>query len=135
MDETLNPNSESPANLRPPSGVWLTPDELDEWATALESGKYQQGQGYLVLRDERDTKRYCCLGVLGEVKGVLGSLESACLLIGGGGYVYVPIQCQGHLAALNDAAQSFGEIPGTLRKWGERLRGGETWDSVEVSVT
>ena len=34
-----------------------------QWATALRSGKYAQGQAY--LRNDRD--EMCCLGVLSEL--------------------------------------------------------------------
>jgi len=34
----------------------------DKWVTALRSGEYVQGQGYL-----KDDGEYCCLGVLCEI--------------------------------------------------------------------
>ncbi len=41
-----------------------------KWLEALESGKYEQGQGRLCLLDQRGNKEYCCLGVLCEVMGL-----------------------------------------------------------------
>ena len=41
-------------------------DLLLEWAEALESGEYDQGEGSLLNSEGR----YCCLGVLASVLGV-----------------------------------------------------------------
>src|SRR6478736_6363757 len=36
-----------------------------QWITALESGEYQQGAGYMGTKgDERNPDTYCCLGVV-----------------------------------------------------------------------
>ncbi len=40
-----------------------------KWLEALESGKYTQGRSFL-KREECGTLKYCCLGVLCEVKGL-----------------------------------------------------------------
>lgn len=40
------------------------------WIDALRSGKYEQGQGF--LKDKHD--RYCCLGILCELAGVIPKL-------------------------------------------------------------
>jgi len=39
---------------------------LEQWAEALESGKYTQGPSLL---KNKDTGNYCCLGVLAEIGG------------------------------------------------------------------
>ena len=132
MDETLNPNSESPANLLPPSGVWLTPDELDEWATALESGKYRQGAGTL-----KHEGKYCCLGVLGEMKGVLSSVGQNYLYAidhtaGTHEYHFLPGLCQLRAGTWNDRKAPFANIASNIRLWAGRLRSGETWAAIEA---
>lgn len=47
-----------------------TPKEIaDIWATALESGDYKQGKGW--LKQQQDgSYSYCCLGVLCELAGL-----------------------------------------------------------------
>jgi hypothetical protein len=42
----------------------MKPDVKQAWLTALRSGDYQQGQGYL-----RQGDQYCCLGVLCDLYG------------------------------------------------------------------
>ena len=42
----------------------MKPDIKAQWLTALRSGDYQQGQGYL-----RQGDQYCCLGVLCDLYG------------------------------------------------------------------
>ena len=42
-------------------------DRLDQWASALESGEYKQGQ-HRLFNEEKDT--YCCVGVLGITLGM-----------------------------------------------------------------
>lgn len=42
--------------------------ELERWATALESGKYQQATSVLHTRD-RPGGGYCCLGVYADICG------------------------------------------------------------------
>lgn len=39
----------------------------EKWVKALRSGKYKQGNGSLIEEDEHGNKKYCCLGVLGEI--------------------------------------------------------------------
>ena len=44
-------------------------DLQEKWVEALESGKYEQGNGFLhVLLDGKH--KYCCLGIACEVMGV-----------------------------------------------------------------
>lgn len=42
----------------------MKPDIKAQWLTALRSGDYRQGQGYL-----RQGDQYCCLGVLCDLYG------------------------------------------------------------------
>ena len=42
----------------------MKPDVKQAWLTALRSGDYQQGQGFL-----RQGDQYCCLGVLCDLYG------------------------------------------------------------------
>ena len=37
------------------------------WLTALRSGEYKQGQGWLCTTSEKGAAEYCCLGVLSEL--------------------------------------------------------------------
>lgn len=41
-----------------------------KWVAALRSGEYEQTQGALVRDFETGNPTYCCLGVLGVVKGL-----------------------------------------------------------------
>jgi hypothetical protein len=40
---------------------------IRDWCKALKSGKYKQGKGMLYNRESR---KYCCLGVLGRIAGL-----------------------------------------------------------------
>ena len=42
------------------------------WLTALRSGEYQQGKGYLKLDYPNGSVGYCCLGVLTNIASQLG---------------------------------------------------------------
>jgi hypothetical protein len=42
----------------------MNPEIRDQWATALESGKYTQGTDRLTTVVTEDIKAHCCLGVL-----------------------------------------------------------------------
>lgn len=53
-------------------------DAIEKWATALETGKYDQVDGKLY-----DGKAYCCLGVLCEVAVEEGVIEPAVLVDNG----------------------------------------------------
>lgn len=56
-----------------------------KWVAALRSGEYEQGSGIL---HDKDTNKYCCLGVLHVVAGVpLSQIEGkafgqSCSLLG-----------------------------------------------------
>lgn len=50
----------------------LKPDDKRVWVAALRSGDYEQGRHILRHQTFEDTPvRYCCLGVLGKVTGIL----------------------------------------------------------------
>lgn len=52
----------------------MNPEIKEQWATALESGDYPQGQAYLCSHDQ-----YCCWGVLSDLAekaGIVTSEES-----------------------------------------------------------
>lgn len=38
-----------------------------QWARALRSGEYEQGQSELCYIDKEGVSRYCCLGVLADI--------------------------------------------------------------------
>ena len=39
----------------------------EKWVTKLRSGEYQQGTGFLKVKDSEGVAQYCCLGVLGDI--------------------------------------------------------------------
>lgn len=107
------------------------------WVQALESGKYQQGEGRLCKDD-----KYCCLGVACEVFGLKHYMEGGqkryqseagsvtsypptelCIRLGLRNYVgglgrSIPATdgYHGSLVSLNDAAQApFSEIARLIR--------------------
>lgn len=48
----------------------------DQWADALESGEYPQGNGALGRKGKDDITKYCCLGVLCELAVKAGVIQS-----------------------------------------------------------
>ena len=46
-------------------------DLIRRWEAALRSGRYNQGVSLLKYEDKSETVRYCCLGVLCEVGGLV----------------------------------------------------------------
>lgn len=48
-----------------------------KWLTALRSGKYKQGEGYLRQKNYHNKIEYCCLGVLCDVAKVYPRWDSA----------------------------------------------------------
>lgn len=50
-------------------GEALTPNReaIAEWVAALESGQYEQGEGWLKVIDDKGSAKYCCLGVACEI--------------------------------------------------------------------
>ena len=88
------------------------------WAEALTSGKYIQGQGRLFSSDRR---RWCCLGVCGEVLGIPASSHEDVLLdfrefklAVGLGFVD-----QDDLAKANDEGATFEHIANCLLAFAE----------------
>ena len=103
----------------------LTDDQLEQWAQALESRKYKQGTEHLC-----HDGRYCCLGVLAELRGDLvdgsfvkvrgGHSDPSILEIAGQTY-FLPRPVQDILVAKNDSGDTFPEIAAYIR---ENLIGG-----------
>ena len=106
----------------------LTPDQIEEWASALEGGKFGQAKGQ--LRDCHGG--FCCLGVLAELKGELSKMgrftrpeeTDEDLLVGyhdGEFYetvtdtYYLDRDLQDELAGLNDDGTPFPEIAKVIR--------------------
>lgn len=60
----------------------ITKQEAMQWVEALRSGDYEQGRTSLKTRDDDNGDRYCCLGVLAELRGVMSlrslSVGSSC---------------------------------------------------------
>lgn len=104
---------------------------IEKWLKALESGKYKQGDTYLIQKGRKENK-YCCLGVLCEVYGSdMGRLmknETSCLpntvanKVGMGllGDFTNPVYYRGHkyqtLAMMNDFGISFKTIAKIIRE-------------------
>jgi hypothetical protein len=96
----------------------------DKWAKALRSGKYKQGFGKLY---NKDTKRYCCLGVLckltkNRMTGPKEYLSQKVMDQTGmpskQGSVY---PCGYNLSGLNDTGMSFNMIADIIEKEWENL--------------
>lgn len=45
----------------------MNPEIKEKWLTALRSGDYAQGKGFLCKVEEDGSKAYCCLGVLTDL--------------------------------------------------------------------
>lgn len=45
----------------------MNPEIKEKWLTALRSGDYKQGKGWLCRVERDDSKTYCCLGVLTDL--------------------------------------------------------------------
>lgn len=94
--------------------VELNPDVKQRWIEALRSGKYEQGQGRL-----RDGDRYCCLGVLCEIEGLVydgevyyweGKGTDALVPYGFGRNINLDTDIEEQLAKMNDSGKPFSEI-------------------------
>lgn len=48
-----------------------------DWLTALRSGEYKQGKGFLKDQQGDEPARYCCLGVLCELAAKAGIIEGS----------------------------------------------------------
>jgi hypothetical protein len=76
-----------------------------KWVDALRSGQYKQGRGCLRYED-----RYCCLGVLAAIEGLLdaeGSVNGCRELLP---TEIIPIRTQKILADANDCGETFTDI-------------------------
>ena len=103
----------------------MKPEIKAQWLTALRSGDYQQGQGYL-----RQGDQYCCLGVLCDLYGKAVGPEWKAGL--GGVYVMhgretaLPFKVQEwariaspnplDLAAMNDSGSTFEELANIIEE-------------------
>jgi len=87
----------------------FTQEVKDQWVTALRSGDYKQGMRRLY---SPSTNRYCCLGVLGELNGLLdGYGKPVDGKEGTLSYKFLPERIQKDLINLNDlSGRSFCEI-------------------------
>lgn len=54
----------------------MNPEIKADWLTALRSGAYKQGRGFLKY-SAGDGARYCCLGVLCELAAKAGIIEGS----------------------------------------------------------
>jgi len=80
----------------------LTKKLKKQWVSALRSGKYKQGMGQLC-----EDRRYCCLGVLGSITGLLHKQKISgkdAILTDHNGSLIEGLDCdiQDKLAQLND---------------------------------
>lgn len=87
-----------------------------KWLEALRSGKYEQGIGYLC----RDNK-YCCIGVLADVKGLPFKMQGGQKIYNMGEYTYggtLPdVPHSSVLINMNDSeTRSFNEIADYIEK-------------------
>jgi len=82
----------------------MKPDIKQAWLTALRSGDYQQGQGYL-----RQGDQYCCLGVLCDLYGKAVGPEWE--KDGLGEWEDIRSIC-GHESTLPAVVQTWAGIPG-----------------------
>jgi hypothetical protein len=57
-----------------PVTVPFTPELKARWVAALRSGKYEQGEEFL-----RNNGKYCCLGVLCELAGIVNIERVTCI--------------------------------------------------------
>ena len=106
----------------------MKPEIKAQWLTALRSGDYQQGQGYL-----RQGDQYCCLGVLCDLYGKAvgpewddGPNEWADIQAMHGEEATLPFKVQEwagidspsplDLAALNDNGSTFEELANIIEE-------------------
>lgn len=54
-----------------------TPEFVDRWVAALESGDYPKGERSLCRRDPKGGWTFCCLGVAADLAGILDPPELA----------------------------------------------------------
>lgn len=108
----------------------LTKEQFKDWTIALTSGEYKQGFAKLVKSKPVEDRKYCCLGVLGELTGSLeedGSVKSPEEATGGclfleyrtlhKSHVYLLLNYpfQSFLSKLNDSNFTFDQIGEILK--------------------
>lgn len=90
----------------------MTKELRDKWVSALRSGDYAQGQKR--LRQEGDTPKYCCLGVLADLVDRNGwcHAEGYGFAWNAMGYkpALLPDDVENELCRLNDQGASFDVI-------------------------
>ncbi len=83
-----------------------------QWVDALRSGLYKQGKGRLCEQD-----RYCCLGVLASIEGLLDSEGT----VGGNATLLppeiLPLYRQKLLAEMNDGGASFSALASEIESF------------------
>jgi len=87
----------------------MTESQREQWAVALESGKYQQTFGVL-----KDTKGYCCLGIANELFGF--GLRDDNWTGDPLPYEFLDRDSQFDLAIDNDNGKTFVEIAQKVRR-------------------
>lgn len=95
----------------------MNPEIRDLWIAELESGKHNQGRGFLHRIDSSGLEERCCLGVLCKLAveaGVIGPPidrpESGCTIFGYG--------------SGDEVTANFGVLPYEVKQWA-----GITWDN------
>jgi hypothetical protein len=91
----------------------LPPEIKSNWLTALRSGNYKQGSGYL----HTESDHYCCLGVLCEVMGLKGEFVPGSEKRLKGHYVYDGSYPGALPQSVRDVTglDDFGTLPTTVR--------------------
>lgn len=128
----------------------MDPEVKGKWLTALRSGEYEQGKGYLKVEpeDENDKPKYCCLGVLCDVaiKSGLPLDEETVTDVNNEGYELQAVKFNGNQSFLPPQVQDWagmdgdgwsGGDPTVITKYGEEdelefnisvLNDGENYD-------
>lgn len=93
----------------------MTPELKQQWVKTLRSGQYAQGKGQLRIPGKPD--RYCCLGVLQEIAGVVKKVGTSAMpsaktqrQMG-----ITAVQCQQY-CVYNDGGKSFIDIANIIEK-------------------
>ena len=68
-DETCVPSYDE-VTLKYKEEDALTPEFKEKWVKALRSGKYSQGESYLMSPIVDGDDLYCCLGVACDIQGI-----------------------------------------------------------------
>lgn len=84
-----------------------------DWLTALRSGEYEQGTGYL-----KKGNQYCCLGVLCDLAVKAGVIEAP--------------ELDGDIDRVYLYDGNLGSLPNPVMKWSGVSEGGMLPEGVEV---